>query len=84
MERLSRVNVSRLVRSLQSVITCGKSRDAVNSPIYTGPKITVPWTGEPFHYPKDRYLSNDELRSQLNLLEMRFSAQSRRLDGKFS
>ena len=81
---LSRSNISRLLRSFRSKITCGKSSDVVNGPIYTGPKITVPWTGEPFQYPEDRYLSNAELRSQLNLLEMRFHAQSYVLEGKFS
>ncbi|KAL4218962.1 hypothetical protein ACF0H5_021548 [Mactra antiquata] len=79
-ERLTSWKISEFVRSLQSAFTCGKSTDVINSPIYTGPQITVPWKGETFKYPKDRYLSNKELREQLTILEMRFVTQTHKLD----
>ncbi|KAL4240232.1 hypothetical protein ACF0H5_001026 [Mactra antiquata] len=79
-ERFTELNISQFVRSVQSAFICGKSTDEIQSPIYTGPQITVPWRGEAFKYPEDRYLSNNELRQQLNILEMRFVAQSHKLD----
>ncbi|KAL4236924.1 hypothetical protein ACF0H5_005310 [Mactra antiquata] len=83
-ERLTSWKISEFVRSLQSAFTCGKSTDVENSPIYTGPQVTVPWKGETFKYPEDRYLSNKQLREQLTILEMRFVSQTHKLDGKIS
>ncbi|KAL4236920.1 hypothetical protein ACF0H5_005306 [Mactra antiquata] len=79
-ERLTSWKISEFVRSLQSAFFCGKSTDMDNSPIYTGPQVTVPWKGENFKYPEDRYLSNKELREQLTILEMRFVSQTHKLD----
>ncbi|KAL4219439.1 hypothetical protein ACF0H5_022019 [Mactra antiquata] len=79
-ERLTSWKISEFVRSLQSAFTCGKSTDVINSPIYTGPQITVPWKDQAFKYPEDRYLSNKELRQQLSVLEMRFVTQTHKLD----
>ncbi|KAL4228620.1 hypothetical protein ACF0H5_011669 [Mactra antiquata] len=79
-DRFTALKSSQFIRSFQSVFICGKSTNVIDSSISTGSQITVPWKGKSFQYPEDRYLSNSELRQQLNILELRFVAQTQKLD----
>ncbi|KAH3888722.1 hypothetical protein DPMN_012762 [Dreissena polymorpha] len=70
------------VRSARSTFPNGDTKSPTKggvsntNPFYRGPKITVPWTGAVFEYPTSRFLTNAELKAQVNLLELRFRKQS--------
>ncbi|KAH3820303.1 uncharacterized protein LOC127831311 [Dreissena polymorpha] len=53
-----------------------KGGESNTNPIYRGLQITVPWTSPVFEYPTSRFLTNEELKAQVNLLELRFRKQS--------
>lgn len=92
-KNVSLENVSSLAgvvrKAFARLVVCGKEDTTnteceeevySNTPIYTGPKIQVPWKGEEFKYPGDRFLTNAEICAQLNILELRFRTQTQILE----
>lgn len=83
-EALNGKNMERLARTVrrlfERVIICRhslqKAEDEVRIIESSGVKVIEQLDGRSFRYPKDRYLTNAEIHTQLMLLEKRFKEQT--------